>query len=54
MKQVEKCISCGKGLLTEGAATFPCPMCDEAIGRCDSCREQSVKYVCSKCGFTGP
>ncbi|UCH72450.1 MAG: DUF1610 domain-containing protein [Thermoplasmatales archaeon] len=54
MKQVEKCITCGKGLLEQGAAKFPCPMCDEFIARCDSCREQSVKYFCPKCGFTGP
>ena len=54
MKQAEKCISCGKGLLAQGSATFQCPTCEEPIGRCTSCREQSVKYTCKKCGFIGP
>jgi len=54
MKQADKCISCGKGLVEQGSATFPCPMCDGIIGRCSGCREQSVKYSCQKCGFTGP
>jgi predicted RNA-binding Zn-ribbon protein involved in translation (DUF1610 family) len=54
MKKAEKCISCGKGLLERGATTFLCPICKEIIGRCTSCREQSIKYVCQKCGFTGP
>jgi len=48
MKQVNNCVSCGKGLLEQGFATFPCPNCDSVIGRCNGCREQSVKYVCSK------
>ena len=54
MKKAEKCISCGKGLLERGSVTFPCPMCDAVIGRCNGCREQSVKYACQQCGFTGP
>jgi len=36
------CVSCGKGLLEKGSTTFICPMCDYVIGRCSSCREQSV------------
>jgi predicted RNA-binding Zn-ribbon protein involved in translation (DUF1610 family) len=54
MKKIEKCNSCGKGLLSHGSTTFPCPICNETIGRCDNCREQSVKYSCTKCGFSGP
>lgn len=54
MEKTEKCISCGKGLIEQGSTTFPCPMCEVIIGRCDSCREQSIKYVCPKCSFTGP
>ncbi|MEF8879734.1 MAG: zinc finger domain-containing protein [Candidatus Thermoplasmatota archaeon] len=54
MKQTDRCISCGKTLLKRGYTTFPCPNCDTIIGRCSSCREQSVKYTCSKCSFTGP
>jgi Zn-ribbon RNA-binding protein len=54
MKKADKCNSCGKGLVHRGSATFPCPICDEFIGRCYHCREQSIKYVCKKCGFTGP
>ncbi|MDD1770149.1 MAG: zinc finger domain-containing protein [Methanomassiliicoccales archaeon] len=35
--------------------SFPCPQCGETeIGRCPNCRDQGVKYVCAKCGFTGP
>jgi predicted RNA-binding Zn-ribbon protein involved in translation (DUF1610 family) len=54
MEKADKCISCGKGLLERGSTTFICPMCETVIGRCGGCREQSVKYVCIKCGFTGP
>jgi Zn-ribbon RNA-binding protein len=42
-------------LAGKGAAHFPCPDCGEAtLGRCARCRDQSVPYVCPKCGFTGP
>ncbi|MEM0492996.1 MAG: zinc finger domain-containing protein [Candidatus Thermoplasmatota archaeon] len=54
MKKPETCVSCGKGLLEKGSTTFICPMCDNIIGRCSSCREQSVEYTCPKCGFIGP
>ncbi len=54
MKKAERCISCGKGLLEIGSTTFICPQCDKMIGRCGSCREQSVSYTCTECGFTGP
>jgi len=54
MRKAEKCSTCGKGLLEQGSTTFHCPMCDETIGRCASCREQSVEYACKKCGFKGP
>jgi len=54
MEKAERCISCGKGLIEKGSATFICPMCDTVIGRCSSCREQSVKYVCPDCEFMGP
>jgi len=54
MKRADRCISCGKGLVKQGYTTFPCPNCGEVIGRCDSCREQSIKYNCPKCSFQGP
>ena len=54
MKKAEKCVSCGKGLIEQGFTTFKCPECGEIIGRCNSCREQSVKYACMKCEFQGP
>ncbi|MCK5300495.1 MAG: zinc finger domain-containing protein [Candidatus Thermoplasmatota archaeon] len=54
MKKAEKCISCGKGLIERGSTTFICPNCDTIIGRCNSCREQNVKYHCQECGFIGP
>ncbi len=54
MKKAERCISCGKGLIERGSTTFKCPNCEEIIGRCNNCREQSVKYTCVKCGLIGP
>ena len=54
MKKAEKCISCGKGLIEKGSTTFICPNCTYIIGRCNSCREQNVKYQCLECGFIGP
>jgi predicted RNA-binding Zn-ribbon protein involved in translation (DUF1610 family) len=54
MKKAEKCISCGKGLIERGSTTFICPNSDTIIGRCNSCREQNVKYTCPDCGFIGP
>jgi len=54
MKKAEKCVSCGKGLIEQGYTTFKCPECKEIIGRCNNCREQSVRYTCMKCGFQGP
>ncbi|MBN1280341.1 MAG: DUF1610 domain-containing protein [Candidatus Thermoplasmatota archaeon] len=54
MRKADRCISCGKGLLEQGSTTFQCPTCEEIIGRCSNCREQSVVYTCPKCGFRGP
>ncbi|MFP4169580.1 MAG: zinc finger domain-containing protein [Methanomassiliicoccales archaeon] len=55
MKDEKHCSSCGIRLIGEGIAYFPCPMCgEEEIGRCEHCRDQSIKYECSKCGFLGP
>ena len=55
MTEEKKCTSCGKGLNEPGTTFFPCPNCGEVeIGRCMNCRDQSVKYVCSNCGFVGP
>ncbi|MCX6665641.1 MAG: zinc finger domain-containing protein [Euryarchaeota archaeon] len=54
MRKAETCITCGKGLLEKGSTTLPCPTCEIVIGRCSGCREQSIKYVCPKCGCTGP
>ncbi|MGC8546913.1 MAG: zinc finger domain-containing protein [Thermoplasmata archaeon] len=52
---LEFCSSCGVGLQEKGATTFRCPNCgEEIISRCDNCRELSVPYQCSKCGFRGP
>lgn len=34
---------------------FDCPECgEERIVRCRSCKNISNRYVCSKCGFSGP
>ncbi|MCL4451021.1 MAG: zinc finger domain-containing protein [Candidatus Thermoplasmatota archaeon] len=49
------CSSCGEGLVEAGFSIFECPSCgQEEIGRCNSCREHSTKYVCTKCSFVGP
>lgn len=53
--QEKACSSCGIRLVRKSETTFPCPKCGQAeIGRCTNCRDQSVKYRCSACGFTGP
>lgn len=50
-----RCTSCGRAVPAKGAVQFPCPQCGDAvIGRCARCRDQSVGYVCPKCGFSGP
>jgi predicted RNA-binding Zn-ribbon protein involved in translation (DUF1610 family) len=48
------CITCGTYVTTgDGAVKFPCPTCDDVIGRCTRCRELGKRYT-SKCGFEGP
>lgn len=55
MKQEKICSSCGIRLVGKGITYFKCPMCGGTeIGRCAKCRDQSVPYICPKCGFTGP
>jgi predicted RNA-binding Zn-ribbon protein involved in translation (DUF1610 family) len=55
MENEKICSSCGKRLVGKGITYFKCPMCGQTeIGRCKQCRDQSVKYHCDKCGFTGP
>jgi len=49
------CSSCGVMLLGYGVTAFDCPNCGKTkIGRCQQCRNQSVRYTCSACGFSGP
>jgi hypothetical protein len=50
----KKCTSCNAPLAEEGATKFGCPACGVEISRCYRCREQSIPYVCPKCGFGGP
>lgn len=48
-----RCTSCGKE--ETKYVEFKCPNCGESeIVRCDACRVLGRKYVCPKCGFTGP
>ncbi|CEG11555.1 conserved hypothetical protein [groundwater metagenome] len=52
-----RCTSCGKEVTKY--VEFKCPKCEESEGaykivRCDACRVLGRKYVCPKCGFTGP
>ncbi|MFA5772815.1 MAG: zinc finger domain-containing protein [Thermoplasmata archaeon] len=55
MEEVEVCNSCGNKLVYTGSTTFPCPSCgNTTIGRCPTCRDQSVVYKCKQCGFSGP
>lgn len=50
-----KCNSCGIVILDKGFSTFSCPGCDDSqISRCKNCRDQSVSYSCSVCGYQGP
>ena len=49
-----KCNSCKKEF-DKGGVKFKCPACGKfEIIRCDSCRKLAAKYVCEKCGFSGP
>jgi Zn-ribbon RNA-binding protein len=50
----KNCTSCNAPLAEEGATEFGCPACGVKINRCYRCREQSISYVCPKCGFGGP
>ncbi|MCX6652483.1 MAG: zinc finger domain-containing protein [Methanomassiliicoccales archaeon] len=55
MENEKVCSSCGVRLTRKKTTFFPCPNCGQTeIGRCSNCRDQSVNYVCGKCGFTGP
>jgi len=55
MENEKICSSCGVRLIGKSTTFFPCPTCGKTeIGRCPNCRDQSVKYSCVKCGFTGP
>lgn len=50
-----KCSSCGLALGGRGTTHFVCPDCGQnTVGRCRRCRDQSVIYHCSSCGFEGP
>jgi predicted RNA-binding Zn-ribbon protein involved in translation (DUF1610 family) len=50
------CTSCKDNITNDkGSTSFMCPSCGEVeIVRCGHCREIGAKYVCKKCGFSGP
>ncbi|MEM3851671.1 MAG: zinc finger domain-containing protein [Methanomassiliicoccales archaeon] len=55
MAETKNCSSCGVALIGYGVTTFDCPNCGQTrIGRCLQCRNQSVSYTCTACGFRGP
>jgi len=56
MESEKICSSCGVRLgKNDGMTFFKCPECGVVeIGRCPQCRDQSITYTCTKCGFTGP
>lgn len=55
MVKALSCTSCGERLVVKGSASFNCPQCGQVlVGRCKQCRDQSVPYKCTGCGFTGP
>jgi predicted RNA-binding Zn-ribbon protein involved in translation (DUF1610 family) len=55
MENEKICSSCGIRLIGKSTTFFPCPNCGKTeIGRCPNCRDQSVTYICAKCGFSGP
>ena len=55
MENEKICSSCGVRLIGKSTTFFLCPNCGKTeIGRCPNCRDQSVTYVCAKCGFSGP
>ena len=48
------CTSCGALLVAQNSTRFKCPQCDNMLGRCPQCRDQSVAYTCKNCNFNGP
>ncbi|MBS3166660.1 DUF1610 domain-containing protein [Candidatus Woesearchaeota archaeon] len=50
------CNSCKVPIANQrGVVKFKCPNCgDFVIIRCKHCRELGSKYLCQKCGFSGP
>jgi len=55
MSEEKICTSCGRRLARGKSTVFKCPSCvEQEIGRCETCRDQSVTFVCPKCHFTGP
>ena len=50
------CTSCKTKLTNmKGSTSFKCPSCgDFDIVRCHHCRGIGSKYICDKCGFSGP
>jgi hypothetical protein len=51
---MEKCLSCGSGILPGEGVVFKCPSCGNELVRCKSCRGLATDYTCPKCGFRGP
>jgi predicted RNA-binding Zn-ribbon protein involved in translation (DUF1610 family) len=55
LDRAENCNSCGIRLHGRGITSFKCPNCGKGlIGRCPQCRDQSVEYTCTECGYKGP
>ncbi|MEM4268011.1 MAG: zinc finger domain-containing protein [Candidatus Woesearchaeota archaeon] len=54
--QKRLCSSCKKDVTNlDGTCSFKCPACGEwLIIRCKSCRKIAARYICEKCGFSGP
>ncbi|MBS72218.1 MAG: RNA-binding protein [Thermoplasmata archaeon] len=53
-KRAAVCNASGIPLVERASTSFPCPSCEEPIGRSAQCRSQGVPYICVNCGFQGP
>ncbi|HID08684.1 TPA: RNA-binding protein [Candidatus Micrarchaeota archaeon] len=46
----KRCVTCGRE--TSDYVAFKCPVCEEEIVRCATCRSRGNPWTCPTCGYT--
>lgn len=46
----KRCTTCGRE--TSDYVAFKCPVCEEEIVRCATCRAKGNPWTCPTCGYT--